>query len=85
MSGPLPRGVAISGPISKEFAQVLSLEALDFVAKLHRKFESRRQELLVRRAQRERSRAAGPDVDEQRVHVATESGAGGTRVARRSE
>src|SRR5574341_1017687 len=63
MSGPLPRGVSLSGPISKEFAQILSPEALDFVAKLHRKFESRRQELLARRAtrQKEFDRGGKPD------------------------
>ncbi|HKU48133.1 MAG TPA: malate synthase A [Burkholderiales bacterium] len=59
MSGPLPQGVAISGPISKEFAQILSPEALAFVAKLHRAFESRRQELLARRAQRQKEFDSG--------------------------
>src|SRR5262245_40894608 len=53
MSGPLPEGVAISGSITREFAQILSPEALSFVAKLHRKFEPRRQELLAARAQRQ--------------------------------
>src|SRR5687768_15179402 len=59
MSGPVPQGVAISAPISKEFAQILSPEALGFVAKLHRKFEERRQELLARRAQRQKEFDAG--------------------------
>jgi malate synthase len=59
MSGPLPQGVEVSGPISKEFAQILTPEAVDFVAKLHRKFESRRQELLARRAQRQKEFDAG--------------------------
>ena len=63
MSVPLPQGVAISGPISKEFAHVLSPEALGFVAKLHRKFESRRQELLARRAQRQNEFDAGAKPD----------------------
>jgi len=63
MSGPLPQGVEISGPISKEFAQILSPEALGFVAKLHRKFESRRQELLARRAQRQKEFDAGAKPD----------------------
>jgi malate synthase len=71
MSGPLPQGVSISGPISKEFAQVLTPEALAFVAKLHRKFESRRQELLARRAarQKEFDRGNKPDFlkDTQRI------------------
>ena len=63
MSGPLPQGVTISGPISKEFAQILSPEALGFLAKLHRKFESRRQELLARRAQRQKEFDAGAKPD----------------------
>jgi malate synthase len=63
MSGPLAQGVVVSGPISKDFAQILSPEALDFVAKLHRKFESRRQELLARRAQRQKEFDAGAKPD----------------------
>src|SRR6202008_2096996 len=63
MSVPLPQGVAISGPISKEFAQILSPEALGFVARLHRRFESRRQELLARRAQRQKEFDAGAKPD----------------------
>ncbi|HEX6414520.1 MAG TPA: malate synthase A [Burkholderiales bacterium] len=63
MSGPIPQGVAISGSISKEFAQILSPETLDFVAKLHRKFESRRQELLARRAERQKQFDAGAKPD----------------------
>ncbi len=59
MSAPLPRGVTVSGPISKEFAQILTPEALDFVARLHRKFESRRQELLALRAKRQTQFDAG--------------------------
>jgi malate synthase len=53
MSGPLPQGVAISGQITREFAQILSPESLAFLAKLHRRFEARRQELLSRRAERQ--------------------------------
>src|SRR5574341_920030 len=49
MSTPLPQGVSISGRISPEFTQILTPEALAFVAKLHRQFEPRRQELLARR------------------------------------
>jgi malate synthase len=63
MSAPLPQGVAVSGAISPAFAEILSPEALGFVAKLHRKFESRRQELLAARAarQKEFDRGAKPD------------------------
>jgi malate synthase len=71
MSGPLPQGVSLAGPISKEFAQILSPEALGFVAKLHRKFESRRQELLARRAQRQKEFDGGakPDFLSQTKHI----------------
>src|SRR5262245_35531108 len=71
MSGPLPQGVSIPGPISKEFAQILSPEALTFLAKLHRQFESRRQELLARRAarQKEFDRGAKPDFLKETQHV----------------
>jgi malate synthase len=41
------------------FAEILSPEALGFVAKLHRKFESRRQELLAARAARQKEFDAG--------------------------
>ena len=54
MSAPLPQGVAISAAVTAAFAEILSPEALGFVAKLHRKFESRRQELLAARAARQK-------------------------------
>src|SRR5499426_1077247 len=55
--------VQISGRITAEFAQILTPEALAFVAKLHRRFEPRRQELLAKRAarQKEFDRGALPD------------------------
>jgi len=63
MSSPLPKDVSISGRITPEFAQILTPEALAFVAKLHRRFESRRQELLARRAARQASFDAGAKPD----------------------
>src|SRR5262245_4153111 len=59
MSGPLPQGVAVSGQITREFASILTPEALEFVARLHRKFEPRRQELLPKRAARQKQFDAG--------------------------
>ena len=59
MSTPLPQGVVISGRITPEFAQILTPEALAFVAKLHRQFDARRQELLGSRAARQREFDAG--------------------------
>jgi malate synthase len=52
-------GVHISGRITPEFAQILTAEALGFVAKLHRQFDARRHELLARRAVRQREFDAG--------------------------
>jgi malate synthase len=59
MSSPLPQGVSISAPVTPEFAQILTPEALAFVAKLQRQFEPRRQELLARRAARQKTFDAG--------------------------
>jgi len=59
MSSPLPQGVSISGAITPEFSQILTPEALAFVAKLHRQFDARRQELLARRAARQKEFDAG--------------------------
>jgi malate synthase len=53
------QGVSISGRVTGDFAQILSVEALGFVAKLHRQFESRRQELLARRAARQKEFDSG--------------------------
>ncbi|MDH4326609.1 MAG: malate synthase A, partial [Betaproteobacteria bacterium] len=53
MSSPLPKGVVLRGAVTPAFAQILTPEALAFVATLHRKFEPRRQELLAARAARQ--------------------------------
>jgi malate synthase len=49
----MPAGVTILGPISPAVEQVLTPAALAFVADLHRTFNSRRVELLKRRAERQ--------------------------------
>src|SRR6185503_19443428 len=56
-------GIAVSGRVTAEFAEILTPEALEFVARLHRQFEPRRQELLAKRAarQKEFDRGALPD------------------------
>ncbi len=59
MTGPLPQNVAVSGRVTPEYAQILSAEALAFVAKLHRQFEARRRQLLAARAQRQKQFDAG--------------------------
>ncbi len=59
MSSPLPKGVAVNARLTPEFSQILTPEALAFVATLHRKFEARRQELLAARAARQKEFDAG--------------------------
>jgi malate synthase len=54
-----PAGVEIHAPLHPRFEEVLSPEALAFVAKLHRAFEPRRQELLAARAARQARIDAG--------------------------
>src|SRR5688572_1099544 len=49
----LPPGVMVLGEVTAQFAEILTPEALGFVARLHRRFEPRRQELLARRAERQ--------------------------------
>ncbi|TMH31751.1 MAG: malate synthase A [Betaproteobacteria bacterium] len=63
MSISLPNGVAISAPITLEYADILTSDALAFVAKLHRTFEPRRQELLARRVARQLDFDAGKRPD----------------------
>jgi malate synthase len=55
----LPAGVEITGRMAPEYAQILTPEALAFVASLHRQFEGPRQELLARRELRQREFDAG--------------------------
>ncbi len=59
MSTALPAGVLVSAKITPEFAQILTLDALELIAKLHRAFEPRRTELMARRAARQKEFDAG--------------------------
>jgi len=59
----LPAGVEIKAKVSPEFAEILTPEALALVAKLHRAFEPRRQELLARRVERQQALDAGARPD----------------------
>ena len=53
MSLNLPAGVQVNAPIHPRFDEVLTHDALALVAKLHRAFEPRRQELLKARVERQ--------------------------------
>ncbi|PDW04014.1 malate synthase A [Candidatus Viridilinea mediisalina] len=55
----VPAGMAITGRVTPEYAEVLTPEALELVAKLHRAFNPRRQELLALRQQRQAALDAG--------------------------
>jgi len=60
---PYPPGVEIAAQVSREFAQILSPEALQFVAKLARAFEPERQRLLATRLERADRFDAGERLD----------------------
>ncbi len=49
----LPAGVRIEAPLDPGFEQILTPEALGFLAELHRRFEPRRRELLAQRQARQ--------------------------------
>ena len=53
----------IIGAITPAYAEILTPEALEFVAKLHRSFESRRQQLLAARVERAKRLDAGERPD----------------------
>src|SRR5438874_7468517 len=63
--------IEIVGPVTAEFAQVLTPDAMKFVATLVRTFAGRREELLQRRAQRQAEIDAGrmPDFLPETEHI----------------
>ncbi len=67
----LPQGVEIRAPMHPRFEEILTPAALEFVAKLHRRFEARRQELLKARAERQKRIDAGemPDFLPETQHI----------------
>ncbi|MCX8145947.1 MAG: malate synthase A [Azovibrio sp.] len=71
MSLTLPQGMQITAPVKPEWEFILSPEALEFVAKLHRAFEGRRQELLKARVERQARIDAGemPDFLPETQHI----------------
>ena len=64
-------GIQLTAPLTPEFAEILTAEALEFVAKLARFAEPRRQQLLARRAERQREFDAGklPDFLSETKHI----------------
>ncbi|MGB4948566.1 MAG: malate synthase A [Candidatus Competibacter denitrificans] len=59
MSLKLPAGVQVNAPLHPRFDEILTHDALNLVAKLHRAFEPRRQELLKKRVERQARIDAG--------------------------
>jgi malate synthase len=55
----LPDGIEITAPISDAYAEILTPDALSFVALLERSFRDRREELLQRRIERQAAIDAG--------------------------
>jgi malate synthase len=55
----LPEGIEILGEVTPRFAEILTPQALAFVAKLARKFEARRRELMLMRTKRQAEFDAG--------------------------
>src|SRR5919204_2400808 len=63
ISAPKMHDIRVGGRVTAEFSQILSEPALEFLADLHREFEARRQELLARRAARQKELDAGKQPD----------------------
>jgi malate synthase len=54
-----PQGIELNGRMTPEMLEILTPQALGFIAKLARKFEARRRELMVARARRQGEFDAG--------------------------
>jgi malate synthase len=57
------QGLEITAPITEQFAEILTPEALQFVVKLQRTFNKRRLELLAARVERQKSIDSGKTPD----------------------
>ncbi|MGA8113989.1 MAG: malate synthase A [Actinocatenispora sp.] len=58
-----PDGMTITGPVRDRYDEVLTAEALDLLADLHRRFNPRRIELLAARAEQQKRLHAGEMLD----------------------
>ncbi|MCP3785054.1 malate synthase A [Micromonospora sp. A3M-1-15] len=56
-------GIEVAGPMHPRYDEILTPEALSFLADLHRAFDARRRDLLDRRKRREAELAAGAPFD----------------------
>ncbi len=67
----LPAGVAVKGALAHRFDEILTRDALTFVADLHRRFNETRKRLLALRAERQKRFDAGetPDFLAETKHI----------------
>ncbi len=56
-------GIEITAPVTPAYAEILTQEALNFLATLHREFNATRESLLARRAERQQRLDAGEKPD----------------------
>ena len=63
VSSQLPEGVTLTGPLPEPFAEILTPDALRFLAELHRAVDGRRRALLAGRRARKLRLAAGEEPD----------------------
>jgi len=63
LARPRPSAAQVTAPMSPGFEEILTPAALEFVARLHRRFNSRRRELLARRLQVQEQLDAGRQPD----------------------
>ncbi len=70
-SSPYAPGIEITAEITAQYAEILTPEAMNFVAKLERGFGERRNELLAARAERQKKWDAGqlPDFLPETAHI----------------
>jgi malate synthase len=58
-----PPGVELTAPVPDDLEPIVAPQALEWVARLHRRFDARRRDLLGRRRERQARLAAGEDLD----------------------
>ena len=61
--------VEVKGAVEGRFAEILTPQALEFLAALHRRFNATRLDLLARRAERQKRFDAGENPDFVRAHA----------------
>jgi malate synthase len=70
-AAPAPPGVGVRGRMGPRYGEILTRDALAFLAELHRRFDGKRRELLAARADRQKRFDAGelPDFPAETRHI----------------